>query len=247
MKSRSFGNAIRPESNLLNIPPRIVVSINDTFTLGGLEQAGSFNLIELRIDLFSFLEIDHILQVIARYKPYPVIATIRSQAEGGGFKGSETDRLQLFKKIVSHVQAIDIELSSKKILKEVVDIAHQKKKKVIISYHNFDDTPPRLHLNRIFKQAYSYGADRVKIATFIRNRSDLHTLTRFTLDHADQKIITLGMGEKGTLSRVFFPALGSLLTYAHTGQPTAPGQMSCSQMNDLIKLFYGASKADKED
>jgi 3-dehydroquinate dehydratase-1 len=231
----------------LDKAPQVVVSINDTADLEKSKRAGDFDLIELRIDLFSSLEMDHILQVITRCKPYPVIATIRSSAEGGAFKKPEADRLQLFKKVIPHIHAIDIELSSKKILKEVVDAAHKKKKKVIISYHNFDITPPRLSLNRIFKQAHSWGADKVKIATLIRDPFDLQRLARFTLDHADQKIITLGMGEKGTLSRVFFPALGSLLTYAHMGRPTAPGQMSCHQMQRLIKIFYGTSATNQED
>jgi 3-dehydroquinate dehydratase-1 len=48
------------------------------------------------------------------------------------------------------------------------------------------------------------------------------------------------MGEAGTLSRVFFPAAGSLLTYGHVGRPTAPGQLGRAELSALVRRFYPA-------
>ncbi|HEY5595278.1 MAG TPA: type I 3-dehydroquinate dehydratase, partial [Nitrospiria bacterium] len=56
--------------------------------------------------------------------------------------------------------------------------------------------------------------------------------------NATKDIIVIAMGVEGALSRVFFPALGSLLTYAYLGQPTAPGQLGYKELFELLKKFY---------
>jgi 3-dehydroquinate dehydratase len=40
------------------------------------------------------------------------------------------------------------------------------------------------------------------------------------------------------LSRVLFPAAGSLLTYGHVGRPTAPGQLPLGELAALVRRFY---------
>ncbi len=222
----------------LDEPPKIVVSVKDTTPRTRGYPPAPFDIVELRIDLFSSLEFDRILRVVRQCKPYPTIATIRSKAEGGGWSLSEKERFLLFKKIIPHVDAVDIELSAKTILGGVVDTARQKKKKVIVSYHDFGKTPSLSVLNRILKRGCAAGGDMVKVAAFANKRDDIQRLAGFTLANKKKKIVTIAMGPIGVLSRLFFPALGSLLTYAHSGEPTAPGQMNRATFARLIKQFY---------
>jgi len=48
------------------------------------------------------------------------------------------------------------------------------------------------------------------------------------------------MGDAAVATRVLFPALGSLLTYAHAGTETAPGQIPLVEMRQLLRRLYPA-------
>lgn len=190
---------------------------------------------EIRVDLFSSPSPALALKEIKKFTRVPVLATIRSKKEGGRWKGSETARLALYQKIIPKVQAVDIELSSSKINKKVIASARKAKKSVIVSFHDFKKTPPLKSLYAILNQAKALGADMVKIAAFIQKPADLQTLAEFTLANSWQKIIVIGMGEKGSVSRVAFPCFGSLLTFAHLGEASAPGQLDLAATVKLLK------------
>ncbi|MCX8034215.1 MAG: type I 3-dehydroquinate dehydratase, partial [Thermodesulfovibrio sp.] len=66
------------------------------------------------------------------------------------------------------------------------------------------------------------------------SRDDLETLLLFTLKHKNDKIVTIGMGEKGIPSRIINPVFGSLITYASLKTKSAPGQLLLS---DMINIF----------
>ncbi len=193
---------------------------------------------ELRIDLYSAHQKTYVLNEIYKFKKIPTIATIRSKKEGGSWKSSERERLELFKAVLPHVNNVDIELSSKKILKEVITEAHRLKKTVIVSCHNFQKTPSQAALEGIFKKAKAAGADIVKIAAMARSKKDMRTLAEFTLRHARAGVITLSMGKEGVLSRILFPSLGSQLTFAHVSRSTAPGQMDLKTTAYFFKKLY---------
>ncbi len=221
--------------------PKIVLSVKDNAWLAQTNRPRLFDLVEFRIDLVSSLELKSLLRTTI-----PTILTIRSKEEGGGWNDSELNRLSLYKKFIPHVSAVDIELSSKSILDNVIENAHDEKKggrplrKVIVSYHNFDKTPSGVELDKILKRAKAAGADIVKVATFAKDHKDIQKLARFTVENANQNIVTIAMGEVGALSRLFFPALGSLLIYAplSSKDKTAPGQIDCKELSALVKRFY---------
>ena len=51
-------------------------------------------------------------------------------------------------------------------------------------------------------------------------------------------MIVIGMGDRAVATRVLFPALGSLLTYAHAGDATAPGQIPLAEMTALLARLF---------
>ncbi len=225
--------------------PKIVISIDDS-TDQALIESAKFDIIEWRIDHFTSFKTEHVLRVLNQFKGYPSIATIRSKTEGGSWGLSETQRLELFQEIASEVNIIDIELSTiqnestKKRSRTLIASCDCSMKKVIISYHNFDGTPSIAELNRIFKEARTASAHMVKIATLVKNHSDIQRLIKFTLTNKKHRLLPIAMGPIGSLSRVFFPVLGgSPMTYAYVGnKPTAPGQIHCNKLAQLIKRFY---------
>ncbi|MBI3592233.1 MAG: type I 3-dehydroquinate dehydratase [Nitrospirae bacterium] len=48
-------------------------------------------------------------------------------------------------------------------------------------------------------------------------------------------MITIAMGEKGLPSRVFSPICGSLITYGYVNHPSAPGQLSASELMYIFR------------
>jgi 3-dehydroquinate dehydratase I len=193
---------------------------------------------ELRIDLYSSFEQQYVLKEVRKYSGLPTVATIRIKAEGGKWSLSEKERLNLFKAIINDVSSVDVELAAKGISREVVKLAHSAGKLVFVSYHDFTKTPSLDVLNKVVKDAKSLGADVVKVATSASSTKDLQTLAKFTIENANKDLVTIAMGSEGLVSRLFFPALGSRLTYAYIGQPTAPGQLSFTETFYLLRKLY---------
>ena len=74
---------------------------------------------------------------------------------------------------------------------------------------------------------------------------DVRTLALLTLRATDTKLITIAMGSLGITSRVFFPAIGSRMTYAFIGGESAPGQLAFSETFYLLRRFYPTFNDEK--
>jgi 3-dehydroquinate dehydratase I len=192
---------------------------------------------ELRVDLFKDTSEHAVLAVVAKFSSVPTIATVRIQREGGQWTGSEKERLQLFSAMASKVDAIDVELNSD-IRDDVVSVVRSAGKLAVVSFHDFAATPPLDALVEHVDEAVKVGAHIVKIATHARGDADVQTLARLLLLKRSENLIVIAMGSHGTKSRVFFPALGSLITFASVGVSTAPGQLELDEMVENLRFFY---------
>ena len=221
--------------------PRVVAAVSDCVPRKDAEllAASGVDILELRIDTFSRCDTEHVVDDAVRLAGLPLLGTIRSAAEGGGWKGSEKERLALLRAVMPHVGAVDIELSSEEILGDVVAGAHAAGLTVIGSHHNFTETPADEALDAVVGAGGRAGVDIVKVAARCNSPEDLRRLAAFTLRHGDRAMVVIGMGPAGMLSRIFFPALGSLLTYTFLGAPSAPGQLNSEDTVKYLKLFYG--------
>lgn len=81
------------------------------------------------------------------------------------------------------------------------------------------------------------GADFVKLSVMATSTDDLRALARFTLENADQGLIVIAMGAHGSPYRVFFPALGSRLTYAFMSHPVS-AQLPFDLTFEELRRFY---------
>ncbi|MBI4398453.1 MAG: type I 3-dehydroquinate dehydratase [Candidatus Omnitrophica bacterium] len=228
---------------VLDGSPRVAVSVRDGVFAQFLraEKKYGLDVVELRIDLFSCLDEQYVITEIKKYAAFPILATIRSAREGGGWKKSEKKRLHLFNVVIPHVHAVDIELSSP-IAKEVAQRARRAGKTVLVSHHNFMHTPAKPALEKILKQAKSIRADIVKIAAEAHNLNDVRTLADFLLTHRQENLVVIAMGKEGVVSRILFPALGSFLTYAGLEDGLAPGQLNLAQTSEWLKKLYPNKK-----
>jgi len=133
---------------------------------------------------------------------------------------------------------VDLEIeSAAHYLKELKDHAENKGVQVIISYHNFEETPGRELLTRQLKTCFEKGGDIAKVTTLVNSREDvLRLLSLFDLP--GRKVV-LGMGSMGRIIRVMAPYLGAEFTFAsaRSGGETAPGQLDFKQLVKLYKVI----------
>ena len=193
---------------------------------------------ELRIDRYTSTDREHVLAQVRRFATVATIATIRTADEGGEWAGSDEERLSLFEAVIPHVDGIDIELASIDILAAVVQAAKSHDKVVIISNHNFEATPPMERLVEMAQRAKELGADFVKLSAMANSHEDLRTLAAFTIQNVELGLIVIAMGGHGVASRIFFPALGSRLTYAYSQAWPVSGQLTYEETFEELRLFY---------
>jgi len=198
--------------------------------------------IEMRIDHIDSPDTTTLTKIIGdiRKRALPIITTIRSIREGGKYHIPDRERVALFRVLIPLTDAVDIELSSKAIVRDVVGLAKSAKKRVIISHHNFNSTPAKSRLEQTVANGRSGGGDIVKIATMVKNNGDVRKLASLTMEN--KNLITIAMGKRGASSRIFFPQLGSLLTYAPiddtTDATTAPGQLPLKVTREELNRYY---------
>lgn len=223
----------------LDAGPAVVLALRDGVPRETIDAAiaSGADAVELRIDEFRDTAVEAVADECRRLAGIPLLATVRAAAEGGKWRGTEQERLGLYRAVLPLVDAVDIELSAKEIRGEVIEAAHSSGKTVLGSFHDFDATPSDAVLAALAEDAREAGADILKVAARCNNAAELRRLTRFTIDHAEAGCAVIGMGPLGMSTRIFFPMLGSLLTYTFLGEPTAPGQLNCEDTLRYLSVF----------
>ena len=222
----------------LGVRPRAAIAIQDTVDPAAIRAAGDNVVVELRLDALPEQTPEAFREFARRYSGLPLLATIRRREEGGGWKGDEAQRLACYEAIIPEVHAIDVEIGADAIAEVVVHAARKQGRLAIGSFHDFSETPIDGRLEEIHAQGRALGFDIVKVATRCNSRDDVQRLAGFTLAHRHENVIAIGMGPHGLVSRIFFPALGSLLTYTFLGEPAAPGQLNCKDTLKYLDDFY---------
>lgn len=130
---------------------------------------------------------------------------------------------------------IDLDIS------EDEELAYLKRIKVktIISYHNYKETP--VDLAEIIKRTDKFFPEIYKIATKCNNETDALKLLLLqqNLKSQNKKHIVLGMGEFGTITRVFGTLWGNELIYAPVSkdEASAPGQLTKNELEKIINIL----------
>jgi len=137
------------------------------------------------------------------------------------------------KEITPFVDYVDLEYGEKM---ELIRYVKKNKKTLIISHHNYQNTPTLDTLFELSSKIKESGADIVKIATTINTKQDIINLLFFTEKYKNP-VITIGMGLYGLITRVIAPIFGSLITYGFVNRPYAPGQPSVSFLKREITRY----------
>jgi len=227
-------------SRVLGDSPTAIVAIRDDVAPDAVRAAlaTGAHAIELRIDSFHSHEPAYVLKQVKTLAVGPALATIRHAREGGHWNATEEERLALYRAVLSHVDGVDCELSAPELCRDLFAEARAQGKLSIGSFHDFSACPDDVTLDTLVPRADAVYADLVKVAAYCETVQELRRLAAFTLRHSARGVVVIGMGPAGTPSRVFFPALGSLLTFTFLGEPTAPGQLNCETLVSYLKQMY---------
>lgn len=217
----------------------VITADNVKDALDDMNKAASADLIELRLDFIKDIDRNKIKSLIET-SPKPVIVACRPVKFGGLFKGNEKDRLDLSETAIENSASfVDVELGS-----EIVDkIINNAKSKIIISHHDFKETPSLEKLDSLYKNIKKLNPDLVKIVTTANSINDNFKIFKFLNDKND--LISFCMGQKGEISRILATKFGSRLTYAsiEKQKESAPGQVALEEMEEIyhVKSINGTT------
>jgi 3-dehydroquinate dehydratase I len=133
----------------------------------------------------------------------------------------------LLSRFLPRARYLDVELCSAKALRSLLEIAHRKNVRRILSFHNFSSTPSTRSLRARARAAKSCGADIFKVATRTDTPAQLARLLDFIANKdVDLAVSAMGIGKLGGISRRELMRRGSVLSYAHLGRARIAGQPS---------------------
>jgi 3-dehydroquinate dehydratase type I len=199
------------------------------------------DIVELRIDRMQNAD----LKLLIGARQGRIIITNRRRGEGGGFAGSESERMAFLNEaVLLGADYVDVEMETEPpLLHELEDAVKRcgESTRMILSWHDFRKTPSDRLLRARLNRGVRGNGGIVKIVPYANAVADnLRILNLITYAaKKDQAVIAFCMGEKGRLSRLMSPYFGSVMNYAtleETGA-TAPGQMTVSEMQEIFNLL----------
>ena len=209
---------------------------------------------EIRADLCG-LPVEETVKLIASHDN--LIFTCRIAETSVGYA-----REQMLAAIKHGVKYIDIEIEAPLEYAEPVALyAKENGTKLIISYHNYVQTPSYSELKQMTDACLRRGADIAKIVTTANDIADVTSVMKLYRDYDASHLVAFAMGECGKFSRYLSLRAGAPYTYVsygkgmekegvHGGQ-TAPGQYTKAELEALVakkrvRLGYGLKKCEVE-
>ncbi len=197
------------------------------------------SIIEFRLDLFDTLALSDAIDYLKSLydlQQFGILGTVRET------RLNAMIRYGLFEAMMPYVDMVDIEVDSP-IGLSLVSLAKSCGKLVLISDHNYLNTPSGDDLETVYSHALAFGPDIVKLAYQAESRDDMVRLMTFahnkTADVSRPLVCVISMGEVGCVSRIMAGVFGSCLTYGYLGDTgVAPGQSSVTELATGVHALY---------
>ena len=208
------------------------------------------DVIEVRLDSMSHPDV----QACCAALDTPLLFTNRPSWEGGAFSGSEEQRIEpLLEAVQQQAAYVDCELRADLSLRgQLLEAMSGSPTRMILSWHNFEKTPPQAELEDVLAQMMESGARTDtpgklvgkiigKIVTTAHSPEDALRVLRLQeqAKAANFPLSCFCMGEPGRITRLATLYLGGSMTYAclNDAQATAPGQLSLEQLQKMTTLL----------
>jgi 3-dehydroquinate dehydratase/shikimate dehydrogenase len=191
-----------------------------------LNAARQCDLLEVRLDRFGKSpEIGELLQA----KPKPIIFSCRRPRDGGGWDGSEDERLALLRQcIISKADYVEIE----------EDVADQIRPfpgcKRVISYTNLEATPA--DIGEIYGRMQTKKPDIIKLVVKAGTPEEVWPLVQI-LNKPPVPTVVVGLGKAGIMLTILARRMGSPWTYAalERGMEAYAEQPSVAMLKDVYR------------
>jgi 3-dehydroquinate dehydratase/shikimate dehydrogenase len=219
-------------------------------------EMSQFDLLELRLDVCADLTIEGAASLLDS-APRPVIFTLRGRDEGGGFGGSEEERLDLLEKLIRlRPDAMDLEahIPAERIAR-IYSLSPGTGR--IVSRHDFAQTPSstaglRLMLEEM-RRRFDDPQAIYKVATLARNTLDALRMLVFCREQRQRglQLAGIAMGEDGQSTRILANWAHGTLAYcpadrndASTTSPASPSSPTSPSSPDGLGHIFADELCD---
>ncbi|MFA5772711.1 MAG: type I 3-dehydroquinate dehydratase [Thermoplasmata archaeon] len=200
------------------------------------------DLVELRLDFLEQPTPDAV-QTLKNGIQIPAIITIRPETDGGSFKGSEQDRVQLLEAAIkAKFDYVDVEMKMEKDpLQRLIKMCNENNVVSIVSYHDFESTPSSNDMFENMKKCIDLGGKVAKIAVMTKVFEDVVEIFK-ACDLAKNdgfEFIAIGMGVLGYETRIHAPLMGSKIAYTslERGKEAVKGQIDLETLKKKWELL----------
>lgn len=236
--------------------PKIVAALTGITEDQVLDQAGraaaaDADVLEWRIDLFAdHTDTQRVLACLHRLAdgigPVPLLATVRTTAEGGAARLDGDGYLALVTAVAEsgRVALVDVEHHHPRAVRAIEEL-HRIGVLVVGSHHDFERTPPVEVMEGWLDEQERLGCDVCKIAVMPHSPADLAALLCATARRAQtgtRPLITMSMGPLGVASRLIGGEVGSCASFASVGNASAPGQLPIAQVRAVWDVLESARR-----
>lgn len=207
-----------------------VVMTPDLASMRTARDRATGDLVELRLDGLDRIDVSAALAG----RRTPVVVTCRAAWEGGQFRGSEEERVQvLAQALAAGAEFVDIEWRAAAAAHLITPATRDR---IVLSMHDFETTPTDLAAR--IREMRRLGTGVVKAAVRTTRLSELLPLLAIGRAPADgaRRSVLIGMGPAGAPSRVLPAHFGSCWTYG--GPAVAPGQVTVSRLVDEFRVHH---------
>lgn len=213
------------------------------------------DVLEWRVDYFEPLADTHAIIAAARAiknqaGQLPLLFTRRSTLEGGEpITLTETQVIALYQAVCESrcIDLIDYEMANDPAhIAQVRTFARANSVALVLSFHNFSETPAPDVLAAKFLLAEQLGADVAKVAVMPTDLDDVLTLLSATHQASQQlqiPLISMSMGSYGAVSRLVGGVFGSALSFAVGAASSAPGQVPIEDLATVLAILDRAMAA----
>lgn len=229
---------------------RVCVSIARETVEQGLAAARGISsladVIEIRLDALKRIEVAPFMTQLTN----PLLFTNRPIWEGGNFAGEEQARIApLLEAANQGARYVDLELKAPDSSHQaLLEMTNSTSCQLILSWHNFQDTPSQAELVGRLATIQDKGAHIAKIVTMAHDYHDVLRVLTLQEEAArmDIPLIAFCMGRPGVISRVATVDLGGYMTYCAVSdsEATAPGQLSVAVLRQIDSLTAAGRDGD---
>ena len=184
----------------------------------------------------------------------PILFTYRTKAQGG----EGTDDAKKYRDLCAaaaesgRIGLLDVELVNE-CREEIMISAAKNEVPVILSDHFFDGTPMEDKMTALLLTMERRGAAVAKLAVMPEAEEDVEALIRSAAEahrRMDIPLIAISMGAPGQRTRTECERFGGCITFARSGEGSAPGQIPVKELRERLlaehELIKQAQRRNQE-